>query len=104
MVACNPVAPKLIVGGGAGALHHGKTADVDFDADFDVDVDVDGRVAEVARRHEGPPPKSLDLDENLSTFAEYLGKKSVFFFLGQKKGFLGKKCTITWYILHFSLS
>ena len=38
MVACNPVAPKLIVGGGAGALHHGKTADVDFDADFDVDV------------------------------------------------------------------
>ena len=66
---------------GAGALHHGKTADVNFDADFDVDVD--DRVAEVARRHEGPPPKSLDLGENLSTFWEYLGKKSVF--LGQKK-------------------
>ena len=35
--------PRLIVGGGAGALHHGKTTDVDFDAEFDVDVDVDGR-------------------------------------------------------------
>ena len=72
-------------GWGAGTLHHGKTADVNFDADFDVDVDVDGRVAEVARRHEGPPPKSLDLEENLRTFWEYLGKKSVF--LGQKSVF-----------------
>ena len=25
-------------------------------------------------------------------------------FLGQKQCFLGKKCTITWYILHISLS
>ena len=25
-------------------------------------------------------------------------------FLGQKHCFLGKKCTITWYILHISLS
>ena len=29
-------------------------------------------------------------------------KKSAF--LGQKQCFLGKKCTITWYVLHISLS
>ena len=73
-----PSCSQADCGWGAGALHHGKTAYVNFDAEFDVDVDVDSRVAEVARRHEGPPPKSLDLDENLSTFWEYLGKKSVF--------------------------
>ena len=42
-------------------------------------------MAEVARRHEGPPPKSLDLGENLSTFWEYLGKKECF--LGSKTVF-----------------
>ena len=31
------------------------------------------------------------------------GQKSVFF-LGQKQCFLGKKCTITWYVLHILLS
>ena len=44
----------------AGALHHGKTADVDFDAEFDVDVD--GRVTKIARRPKGLSPKSLDSD------------------------------------------
>ena len=33
---------------------------------------------------------------------EIFGKKSAF--LGQKQCFLGKKCTITWYILHISPS
>ena len=36
------------------------------------------------------------------TFWRSLGKKSAF--LRQKQCFLGKKCTITWYILHISLS
>ena len=60
-----------------------------------------------------PPPKSLDSDEdfkpehtffcgNLRTFWRSLGKKSAF--SGQKQLFLGKKCTITWYTLHISLS
>ena len=31
-----------------------------------------------------------------------MGKKSAF--LGQKQCFLGKKCSITWFILHISLS
>ena len=69
------------------------------------------RVAEVVR-------KSLDLDENfkpsyailsryyyLSRFTHFLedfGQKSAL--LGQKKCFLGKECTITWYILHIILN
>ena len=61
-----PSCSQADCGWGAGALHHGKTADVNFDADFDVDVD--DRVAEVARRHEGSSPKSLDKDENLTLF------------------------------------
>ena len=68
---------------------------------------------EVAQGHEGPPPKSLDSDKNfqpkhtrieicrdIRTFWRCLGKKSAFF--GQKQCFLGKKCTITRYILHIS--
>ena len=35
-------------------------------------------------------------------FGDLWAKKSGF--LGQKQCFLGKKCTITWYILHISLS
>ena len=38
----------------------------------------------------------------LCTFWRSLGNKSAFF--GQKHCFLGKKCTITWYILHILLS
>ena len=71
------------------------------------------RVAEVARGHGGPPPKSLDSDENfkpdytlfcrelrfdLRCFWRSLGKTSAF--LGQKQCSLGKKCIITGYILH----
>ena len=71
------------------------------------------RVAEVAREHGWHLPKSLDSDENFKpehtlfcrdfrTFWRSLGKKSAF--LGQKQCFVGKKCTITWFILHISLS
>ena len=64
------------------------------------------RVAEVAREHGWHPLKSLDSDENfkrikicrdLRTFWRSLDKKNAFLVLG-------KKCTITWYILHISLS
>ena len=77
------------------------------------------RVAEVVRGHGGPPPKSLDSVKNFNPehtlfcrklrfvaiyalFGDLLAKKSAF--LGQKQCFLGKKCTITWYILHILLS
>ena len=76
------------------------------------------RVAEVAREHGWPPPKSLDSDENFkpkrtlfrrelrfvaiyALFGNLWAKKCL---LGQKQCFLGKKYTITWYILHISLS
>ena len=76
------------------------------------------RMAEVAREHGWHPPKSLDSDKNLSPniryfvanywfvaiyalFGDLWAKKCLF---GQKQGFLGKKCTITWYILHIILS
>ena len=39
---------------------------------------------------------------NLRTFWRSLGKNSAF--LGQKQCFMGKKCTITWYVLHILLS
>ena len=65
------------------------------------------------------PAESLDSDENFkpehtlfcrefrfvaisALFGDLWAKKSAF--LGQKQCFLGKKCTITWYILHISLS
>ena len=77
------------------------------------------RVAEVTREHGWHPPKSLDSDENFkpehtlfcrelrfvaihALFGDLLAKKRAF--LGQKQCFLGNKCTITWYILHISLS
>ena len=76
------------------------------------------RVAEVVRGNGGPPPKSLDSDENfkpehtlfcrelrfVAIYAHFgdFGQKSVI--LGQKQLFLHKKCTITWYILHILLS
>ena len=64
------------------------------------------------------PAENLDLDENfkpehmlfcrkLRIVAIYALLAFFFFvsaFLGQKQCFLGKKCTITWYILHISLS
>ena len=67
----------------------------------------------------GPPQKSLDSDKKSKTehtlfcrelrfvaiyalFGDLWAKKVPF--LGQKQCFLGKKCTITWYILHISLS
>ena len=76
------------------------------------------RVAEVVRGHRGPSPKSLDSDENFkpkqtlfcrklrfvaiyALFGDLWAKKCL---LGQKQCFLGKMCTITWYILHISLS
>ena len=76
-------------------------------------------MAEVAREQGWHPPKSLDSDEIFkpehtlfcpelrfvaiyALFGDLLAKKSAF--LGQKQRFLGKKCTITWYILHISLS
>ena len=82
-------------------------------------VVVGDRVAEVAREHGWHPPKSLDLDENFkpehtlfcrklrfvafyALFGDLWVKKSAF--LGQKHCFLGKKCTIIWYIWHISLS
>ena len=49
------------------------------------------RVAEVVQKQEGPSPKNLDL----RTFWKSLG---------QKQCFLGKRCTITWFILHIILS
>ena len=76
-------------------------------------------VAEVVRGHGGPPLKSLDSDENLKPehmlFCRELGFVAIYAlfgdlwankraFLGQKQSFLGKKCTIIWYILHISLS
>ena len=71
------------------------------------------RVAEVVRGHGGPPPKSLDSDENLkpehtlfcrelrfvaiyALFWRSLSKKSAL--LSPKQCFLGKKCTNTSYI------
>ena len=44
----------------------------------------------------------IKICRDLRTFWRSLGKKSAF--LGQKQYFLGKKCTITWYILHILLS
>ena len=72
-------------------------------------------MAEVAREHGWHLPKSLDSDEDFkpehtlfcrelrfvaiyTLFGDFWAKKSAF--LGQKECFLGKKCTITWYILH----
>ena len=77
------------------------------------------RVAEVAREHGWHPPKSLDSDENfkpkhtlfcrelrfVAIYALFFGDlwaKKVPFWV--KQCFLGKKCTITWYILHILLS
>ena len=77
------------------------------------------RVAEVAREHGGHPPKSLDSDKIFkpdhtlfcresrfvaiyALFGDLWATKSAF--LGQKQCFLGKKCTITWYILHILMS
>ena len=76
------------------------------------------RVAEVVRGHGGPSPKSLDSDENLKPEHTFFCRKSRFVVIyalfgdlwakkvpfGQKQCFLGKKCTITWYILHILLS
>ena len=84
----------------------------------------DHRVAEVAQKREGPSPKSLNSDENfkpwhmlfccdcdikiyrdLHAIWKTLGKKMFVFFWGgggHKQCFLGRKCTITWYILHIS--
>ena len=67
----------------------------------------------------GPPPKSFDSDKNFkpehtlfcrklrfvaiyALFLEIIGHKKCLF--GYKQCFLGKKCTITWYILHILLS
>ena len=78
-----------------------------------------GQGAEVMRGHGGPPPKSLDSDENvkpeLTLFCRELrfvaiyallgdlwAKKGAFF--GQKQCFLGKNCTISWYILYIVLN
>ena len=44
----------------------------------------------------------IEICRDLRTFWRSLVKKSAF--LGQKQCFLGKKCTITWYILHILLS
>ena len=71
------------------------------------------------RGHGGPPAKNLDLDENFkpehtlfyrelrfvaiyALFGDLWAKNVPF--LGQKQCFLGKNCTITWYILHILLS
>ena len=75
-------------------------------------------MAEVVQGHGGAPPKSLDSDKNFkpehtlfcrklrfvtiyALFGDLWAKKCL---LGQKQCFLGKKCTITWYILHISVS
>ena len=80
---------------------------------------VHSRVAEVAREHGWHLPKSLDSDENFkpehtlfcrelrfvaiyALFLEIFWHKKCLF--GYKERFLGKKCTITWYILHILLS
>ena len=76
------------------------------------------RVVEVAREHGWHPPKSLGSDKTFkpehtlfcgklrfvtiyALFGDLWAKKVPCF--GQKQCFLGKKCTITWYILHISL-
>ena len=77
------------------------------------------RVAEVAREHGWHPPKSLDSDEKFKPehtlfcrelrffaiyalfFGDLLAYKVTFWV---KTVLLGKKCTITWYILHILLS
>ena len=73
------------------------------------------RVAEVVRGHGGPLPKSLDSDENFKPDHTLFCRKLRFVeiyalfgdlwaktvpYLGQKQCFLGKKCIISWYILH----
>ena len=70
---------------------------------------VGARVAEVVRRHEGPAPKSSDSDElspNIRYFVRILRFVAInthfLEIFGQKQCFLGKKCTITWYVLHMS--
>ena len=95
------------------ALHEGSGDDPQMAAE-------PTRVAEVAREHGRHPLKSLDSDENFKPehtlfcrelrfvaiyalfFLRSLGIKSAF--LGKKQCFLGKRCTITWYILHILLS
>ena len=76
------------------------------------------RVAEVAREHRWPPPKSLDSDENFkpehALFCRELRLVAIYAlfedlwaknaFLGQKQCFLGKKCTMTWYTMHILMS
>ena len=63
-----------------------------------------GRVAEVVRGQAGTYAilPRIKICRDLRTFWRSLGKKSAIF--GQKQCFLGKKCTITWYILHILLS
>ena len=73
------------------------------------------RVAEVAREHGWHPPKSLDSDKNFKPehwlFCRKLRFVAIYTlfgdlwaktvpYLGQKQCFLGKKCIISWYILH----
>ena len=68
------------------------------------------RVAKVARTCQGPLPKNLDSDGNLSPNIRYFVAKlrfvamyTIFGRLWAIKCFLSKKCTITWYILHIIL-
>ena len=77
------------------------------------------RVAEVVQGHGGPPPKSLDSDKNFKAehtlfcresrfvaiyalFGDFWAKKVPYWV--NNSVFLGKKCTITLYILHILLS
>ena len=68
------------------------------------------RVAEVAREHGWPPPKSLDSDENFkpkhTLFRRELRFVAIYALFGNlcaKKNFLGKRCTIMWNVSHIIL-
>ena len=76
------------------------------------------RVVEVVWRHEGPSPKIWSWTKTLSpniryfvTILRFVAINALFgnlwtknCFLGQKQCFMGKKCTITLYILHIKFA
>ena len=69
-------------------------------------------VAEVAQRHEGLSPKCFDSAENFKPLHTIFCReikicrdlRNFWKTLGKKGTFLGKNCTITWYILHIVLN
>ena len=76
------------------------------------------RVAEVVRRHQGPSPKSLELDENFKheinyfvAILRFVAIYALFWktwdkmcFFGEKKEFLGKEVRYYMIIIAYSLN